>query len=74
LQLKQVPLQASLQQTLSVQWSDVHSASPPQAVPFFERHSPRPLHVVSPEQPESASSVNFGTIVQVPADPGTAHD
>jgi hypothetical protein len=40
----------------------------------LERHAPSPSQVFWPEQPESASSVNFGTSAQVPSDPKSAHD
>ena len=43
-------------------------------MPFLERHAPSPSQVFWPEQPESASSVNFGTSAQVPSDPKSAHD
>ena len=40
LQLKQVPSQASLQQTPSTQFSDTQSAALLQVLPFLLRHSP----------------------------------
>ena len=69
-----MPSHVSLQQTESTQWRDAHAVSPPHAVPFLERHAPSPSQVFSAEQAESASSVNLGTSVQVPADPGSAQD
>jgi hypothetical protein len=63
-----------LQQTPSTQLSDVHFALSSHATPFFERHAPSPSQVWSPEQLESASSVNLGTGAQVPSEPGSPHD
>jgi hypothetical protein len=74
LQLRQVPSHASLQQTPSTQLSDTQSSAAPQAPPFLRWHPPSPSQVLPPEQPESPSSVNLGTAVQDPSNPGRPQD
>jgi hypothetical protein len=71
LQLKQVPSQASLQQTPSTQFSDTQSPALAQVLPFLPRHSPCPSQLLAPEQ--TPSSTNLATGAHFPSKPGTAH-
>jgi hypothetical protein len=57
-----------------MQESETQSGPAEHALPFLRWHSPTPLHVLAPEQPEFASSVNLGTAVHDPSNPGSPHD